>query len=79
MAGLTARYRRRFVRGVSTDMEPLATRGQYVNFQGQELAGHRAVDARTVFGPTKYRQFVDTKRRFDPENLFHVNHNIPPK
>ncbi len=25
MAGLTARYRRRFVRGVSIDMEPLAT------------------------------------------------------
>ncbi len=43
------------------------------------MAGHRAVDARTVFGPTKYQQLVDMKRRFDPENLLHVNHNIPPK
>ncbi|HZH18985.1 MAG TPA: FAD-binding oxidoreductase [Geodermatophilus sp.] len=67
-----------FVRGMSADMEPFATGGQYVNFQGQEPAGHRAFDPRTVFGPTKYQRLVDVKRRYDPENLFHVNNNIPP-
>jgi hypothetical protein len=67
-----------FVRGMSADMEPFGTGGQYVNFQGQEPAGHRAFDPRTVFGPTKYQRLVDVKRRYDPENLFHVNNNIPP-
>ncbi|MGY1785615.1 FAD-binding oxidoreductase [Geodermatophilus sp. SYSU D00698] len=67
-----------FVRGLATDMEPFATGGQYVNFQGAEPAGHRGFDPRRVFGATKYRRLVDVKRRYDPGNLFHVNHNIPP-
>jgi FAD/FMN-containing dehydrogenase len=67
-----------FVRGLSADMEPFATGGQYVNFQGLEPAEHRGFDPRTVFGPPKYRRLVDVKRRYDPGNLFHVNHNIPP-
>ncbi|WP_448620173.1 FAD-binding protein [Geodermatophilus sp. URMC 65] len=41
-------------------------------------AEHRGLDPRTVFGPPKYRRLVDVKRRYDPGNLFHVNHNIPP-
>ncbi|HEX2072728.1 MAG TPA: FAD-binding oxidoreductase [Geodermatophilus sp.] len=68
-----------FVRGMSADMEPFATGGQYVNFQGREPAGHRGFDPRTAFGPTKYQRLVDVKRRYDPENVFHVNHNIPPE
>jgi hypothetical protein len=67
-----------FVRGLSADMEPFATGGQYVNFQGLEPTEHRGFDPRTVFGPPKYRRLVDVKRRYDPGNLFHVNHNIPP-
>ena len=68
-----------FVRGFSADMGPFATGGQYVNFQGQEPTGHRGFDPRTVFGPAKYQRLVDVKRRYDPENLFHVNHNIRPE
>jgi Berberine and berberine like len=68
-----------FVRGMSTDMEPFATGGHYVNFQGLEPAGHRGFDPRTVFGPAKYQRLLEVKRRYDPENVFHVNHhNIPP-
>jgi FAD/FMN-containing dehydrogenase len=67
-----------FVRGMSTDMEPFSTGGHYSNFQGAEPAGHREYDPRTVFGPTKYQRLVDVKRRYDPENVFHVNSNIPP-
>ena len=67
-----------FVRGMSADMDPFATGGQYVNFQGQERTGHRALDPRTVFGPTKYQRLVAVKRRYDPDNIFHVNHNIRP-
>jgi FAD/FMN-containing dehydrogenase len=67
-----------FVRGMSADMEPFATGGHYINFQGAEPAGHRGFDPRTVFGPTKYQRLVDVKRRYDPENVFHVNSNIRP-
>jgi FAD/FMN-containing dehydrogenase len=67
-----------FVRGLSADMDPFATGGEYVNFQGQERTGHRALDPRTIFGPAKYQRLVDVKRRYDPDNVFHINHNIRP-
>jgi len=67
-----------FVRGMSADMDPFATGGHYVNFQGQEQAGHRVLDPREVFGATKYERLVAAKRRYDPDNIFHINHNIPP-
>jgi hypothetical protein len=67
-----------FVRGLNADMDPFATGGEYVNFQGQERSGHRALDPRIVFGPTKYERLVGVKRRYDPDNVFHINHNIPP-
>jgi FAD/FMN-containing dehydrogenase len=67
-----------FVRGMSADMEPFATGGQYLNFQGQEPAGHRVLDPRKVFGATKYERLVAAKQRYDPENSFRINHNIPP-
>jgi FAD/FMN-containing dehydrogenase len=60
-------------------MEPYASGGQYVNFLGQE--GDR-VDARTaalaVYGPAKLERLTALKRRYDPDNVFHLNHNIPP-
>lgn len=67
-----------FVRAMSADMEPFATGGQYTNFQSQENAGHRSLDPREVFGEKKYARLVAAKRRYDPENVFHINHNIPP-
>jgi hypothetical protein len=36
------------------------------------------VDPRTIFGPTKYERLVEVKRRYDPENVFHINTNISP-
>lgn len=67
-----------FVRGLSTDMAPFSTGGQYINFQGREEAGHRALHPREVFGPTKYERLVAAKRQYDPDNIFHINHNIAP-
>lgn len=51
-------------------------RGHYVNFQSQEQAGHRVLDPEAVLGATKYERLA-VKRRYDPDNTFHVNHNIP--
>jgi FAD/FMN-containing dehydrogenase len=67
-----------FVRGMAGDMEPFATGGHYINFQGAEPTGHRGFDPRAVYGPARYQRLVEVKRQYDPENLFHVNHNIPP-
>lgn len=68
-----------FVKAMSADMEGFATGGQYVNFQGQEESGHRVLDPRQVFGASKYDRLVAVKREYDPDNVFHVNHNIPPQ
>lgn len=67
-----------FVRGMSADMAPFSTGGEYVNFQGREQAGHRALDPREVFGADKFERLLAVKRRYDPDNLFHMNHNIAP-
>ena len=68
-----------FVRGFAADMEPLASGGRYVNFLGAEddRADPRAA-ALAVFGPDKLRRLADVKRRYDPDNVFRLNHNIPP-
>jgi FAD/FMN-containing dehydrogenase len=68
-----------FVRGFAADMEPHASGGQYVNFLGQE-GGHgdpRAA-ALAVYGPAKLARLTALKRRYDPDNTFRLNHNIPP-
>lgn len=66
-----------WVKGLSEAMRPYALAGQYVNF-----LGHDEIDARAkavaAYGPAKYERLVAVKRRYDPENLFRVNHNIPP-
>lgn len=51
----------------------LAT-GVYVNFLGEEGAG-RVLQA---YGEEKFRRLVAIKQKWDPDNLFRVNQNIPP-
>jgi FAD/FMN-containing dehydrogenase len=48
--------------------------GAYVNFLGDE--GPEAV-RRAYPGPT-WDRLVEVKRRYDPDNLFRLNQNIPP-
>jgi FAD/FMN-containing dehydrogenase len=67
-----------FVRGFSADMEPFATGGRYLNFEGQQLPGHRGFDAATVFGASRYQRLLEVKQRYDPDNVFHINQNIRP-
>jgi FAD/FMN-containing dehydrogenase len=49
-------------------------RGAYVNFVGDE--GEGGVHA--AYPDATWRRLAEIKRRYDPENLFHLNQNIPP-
>jgi hypothetical protein len=48
--------------------------GVYVNFLMEE-GQQRVSDA---YGPAKYDRLRTLKRRYDPDNFFHRNQNIPP-
>jgi FAD/FMN-containing dehydrogenase len=66
-----------WVKGCSEAVRPHAMPGQYVNFLGLDDTDPRQ-KALTAYGPDQLRRLVDVKRRYDPENLFRLNQNIPP-
>ena len=69
-----------FVRDFAAEMEPHASGGRYVNFLGQEGDTEDAQAAAVaVYGPKKLARLVALKRRYDPDNVFRLNHNIPPE
>ncbi|HEX2463392.1 MAG TPA: FAD-binding oxidoreductase [Thermoanaerobaculia bacterium] len=63
----------RWVRGYFDALRPYSEDGGYVNFMGPEDQDR---------APVNYRQNYDRlrriKSRYDPGNLFRVNHNVPP-
>jgi hypothetical protein len=48
--------------------------GAYVNFLGDE----RPERVRQAYPGSTWDRLVGVKRRYDPDNLFRRNHNIPP-
>jgi FAD/FMN-containing dehydrogenase len=48
--------------------------GSYVNW----LADYEQSRVRRIYGPEKYDRLAALKRRYDPENILHLNHNIEP-
>ncbi len=66
-----------WVKGFSDAVRPYALPAQYVNFLGHDEAGAQA-KALAVYGSAKLERLMTVKRRYDPENLFRINHNIPP-
>jgi FAD/FMN-containing dehydrogenase len=55
-------------------LEPFATNREYFNFPGLYEDGEQSV--RNTFGPNLGR-LQSIKRKYDPDNLFRLNHNIP--
>ena len=67
-----------WIRGFAAAMEPYGSGGQYVNFLGQEGGRDPRESALAVYGPAKLERLIALKRRYDPDNVFRLNHNIPP-
>ena len=63
----------RWTRECHAAMEPFLARGVYVNDLGTESEG-RMVDA---YG-ANYEPLAAIKAKYDPNNLFRMNHNIQP-
>ena len=64
---------REWVRDLWSALEPFHT-SVYVNFLGEE--GEERV--RQAYGVAKYDRLKALKRKYDPDNLFRLNQNIPP-
>ncbi|HWM38811.1 MAG TPA: BBE domain-containing protein, partial [Streptomyces sp.] len=65
---------RNWARALRSDVQPWANGAVYLNFIGQE--GEERVIA--GFGPENYRRLARVKARYDPDNVFRLNHNIKP-
>jgi hypothetical protein len=61
-------------RELAMALAPFSTGGVYVNFLGDEDAAR----VHAAYGEGKLEGLARLKRRLDPQNLFHLNHNIPP-
>jgi FAD/FMN-containing dehydrogenase len=55
------------------ELHPTSAGGAYINFMGDE--GHDRVRA-SYLG--NYDRLSQVKARYDPQNFFHINQNIPP-
>ena len=64
---------REWVRGLSGALQPYET-SVYVNFLMDEGEGR----VRDAYGAEKYERLKSLKRKYDPDNFFHLNQNIPP-
>jgi FAD/FMN-containing dehydrogenase len=65
-----------WVRGVADALRPSSFSGAgYGNYGSADEPAERI---RASFGPERYARLVAAKRRYDPDNVFRFNHNIPP-
>jgi hypothetical protein len=60
------------------NLQPYLAGGRYVNYLDDDEATLGADPVRAAYGPN-YERLVEVKTKFDPDNLFHLNFNIPPR
>jgi FAD/FMN-containing dehydrogenase len=65
-----------WVRRFADSLRPSSYSGAgYGNYAQADEPAERI---RAAFGPERYARLVQVKRRYDPDNAFRFNHNIPP-
>ena len=62
-----------WARGFFRDAAPYATGGVYVNFLTEDESDR----VKAAYGPN-YHRLAETKKKYDPQNLFRINQNIRP-
>jgi FAD/FMN-containing dehydrogenase len=65
---------REWVRRAMAIVEPDATPGRYSN----ENSDVGPEETRSIYGDAKIRRLAALKRAWDPDNVFHLNHNVAP-
>jgi FAD/FMN-containing dehydrogenase len=66
---------RKWAHDIRSDLSPWISGAVYLNFIGDE--GQDRVVA--GFGRKNYERLAKVKAQYDPDNIFHLNHNIKPK
>lgn len=64
------------VQGIRDDLKDVSKEGIYLNFLVGSEKWNRTRDA---FSPEVFEKLVELKKRYDPENMFCFNLNIPPE
>ncbi len=64
-----------WVRGFLEALEPHRAASVYVNFLDADEGTARI---REAYGDDIYQRLADVKAKYDPDNAFHINQNIPP-
>lgn len=65
---------RDWVRQAMAVVEPDATIGRYAN----ENSDAGPIETQLIYGDAKLRRLARLKRTWDPDNVFHLNHNVAP-
>jgi FAD/FMN-containing dehydrogenase len=64
-----------WARDVYAALQPFQAPSRYANYMGEDDTGDETLAA--VYGPNLPR-LRDLKRKYDPDNVFHLNLNVPP-
>lgn len=65
-----------WARATSDAAKPFTNGRVYVNYIG---AGEAPDRVRAAFSPDKFARLVEVKHKYDPNNVFRINQNIPPR
>jgi FAD/FMN-containing dehydrogenase len=68
-----------WARGFHSAVRPFAAAGEYVNFLGDAAGDSDSPEAAlAAYGNVKVARLAALKTRWDPDNVFRMNHNIAP-
>ena len=66
-----------WTRRIFENLTPFLADGRYVNYLDDDEEEFGSDPVRAAYGPN-YDRLVEVKTKYDPENMFHLNFNIPP-